>query len=222
MLRRKMSQIRRRHYAAPLAFLGIILLALALFLSIAIPHELDKLAALKEIDWLQGALTPSDLLPVFGVVSGLCVTCWTYLRSRDDERVERETLLESLVPLVQIIDDLEVEDWSWRFRVRNLGSQPLKTITLSGVPISQKLEEGSECSFRYLSNGSVLVENSTQTVIPSNHLDFIVEPTGETDPWSVDRLDFSIQCYDIKERHWVLSYAYTDGKIIETEKPRRV
>lgn len=222
MLRRKMSQIRRRHYAAPLAFFGIILLALALFLSIVIPHELDKVAALEEIDWLQGALTPSDLLPVFGVVSGLCVTCWTYLRSRDDERVERETLLESLVPLVQIIDDLEVEDWSWRFRVRNLGSQPLKTITLSGVPISQKLEEGSECSFRYLSNGSVLVENSTQTVIPSNHLDFIVEPTGETDPWSVDRLDFSIQCYDIKERHWVLSFAYTGKKIIETKRPYQV
>ena len=216
------KQIKKKRFAFKIFLLGLFLLTMTLLLSIAIPYALNKASERRGLALLYRDLAPSDLLPIIGVISGLCVTCWTYLRTKDDERVERETLLESLVPLVEITDELEVDDWSWRFKVRNLGSQPLKTVTLSGVPISQKLEEGSDCSFRYLSNGSVLIENSSQTTIPSNHLDFIVEPKDAKDQWDVERLDFTIQCYDIKERHWVLSFAYTGEKIIETKRPYQV
>lgn len=214
--------MKKKRYAFKILILGLFLLVLTLSLSIAIPHALDKVSETSGLTWLYRVLTPNDLLPIIGVISGLCVTCWTYLRTKDDERVERETLLESLVPLVEITDEIEIDDMSWRFKVRNLGSQPLKTVTLSGVPISQKLEEGSECSFRYLSNGSVLIESSSQTTIPSHRLDFIVEPKNAKEQWDVKRLDFTIQCYDIKERHWVLSFAYTGEKIVETKRPYQV
>lgn len=222
MWRRNSKLIRKKHFAFKIFFLGLLLLAMTLFLSIAIPYALDTASATSGLPWLHHVLTPNDLLPITGVISGLCITCWTYLRTKDDERVERETLLESLIPLVEITDELEVDDWSWRFKIRNLGSQPLKTVTLSGVPISSKLDEGSECSFRYLPSGSILIENPNQTIIPSNRLDFIVEPKDARDQWDIERLDFTLQCYDIRERHWVLSFAYTDKKIIETKEPYQV
>lgn len=222
MPKQKSKQIKEKNYAVRMVFLGLLMLATTIIFSIAAPYMLNPLSDWVGITYLHDVLTPNDLLPVIGVIAGLCVTCWTYLETKDRERVERETLLESLVPSVQIIEGLETEDWSWRFTVRNLGSQPLKNVTLASTTLSRKLEEGSACSFRYLSNGSVQIEDSNQTIIPSHRLDFIVEPKDARDQWDVERLDFSIQCYDIKERHWVLSFAYTEGKIIETKRPYQV